>query len=128
MASYFELKSRTPELTDCFFAFNIQQYNDGVTQLQGKEICSGEYICKGLFGTKEGVRNFLNFHNDIKNQIREQCTPQEVYDYEYKNHECGYLCDDTEALRIVVYYFSMVHALTIKRRYGFKQAPEHHEN
>jgi hypothetical protein len=128
MASYFELKSRTPELTDCFFAFNIQQYNDGVAQLQGKEIYSGEHICKGLFGTMEGVRNFLNFHNDIKNQIREQCTPQEVYDYEYENHECGYLCDDTEALRIVVYYFSMVHALTIKRRYGFKQAPEHHEN
>lgn len=125
MASYFDLKSRTPELTDCFFAFNIQQYNDGVAQLQGKEICSGEYICKGLFGTKEGVRNFLNFHNDIKNQIREQCTPQEVYDYEYENHECGYLCDDTEAMKIVIYYFGAIPALTVKRRRGFVGRKSH---
>lgn len=119
MANYLELKSKTPELTDCFFAFNMQQYHEGVRQLQGKEVYSGEYVCRGLFGTKEGVHNFLNFHNDLKNQIREECTPQEVYDYEYDNHECGYVCDDTEAIRIVIYYFGMIPALTIKRRYGF---------
>ena len=101
---YEELKNQHPESEECFFAFSKIQLNEGIEKkkLQNKKILLGGL---GLYGTKEGLDNFHQFYLDIKERIKNECKPQEIYDYEYYNHECKYTGDDTEAIEKVKYYF-----------------------
>lgn len=41
----------------------------------------------------------------IKKEIQEKCTPEEIYIFEFINHECAYTNDDTEALNTTRFYF-----------------------
>ncbi len=102
--TYSELKDKQPEMIECFFAYSDEQYEKGITKhsLHDKKVYSAN---PGLYGTSEGIKQFFDAYDKIHEEIKEQCTSQEVYDYEFANHECNYTGDDSEALEIVKSYF-----------------------
>lgn len=117
MSNYSTLKDQQPELTDCFFAFGISQLEEGLKKHNLKK----EDIVKahgGLFGTPEGIKKLYSDYEEISKQITETCDPQEVYDYEFINHECSYVGDDEEAIKLVCSYFSDEKASLVKRRFA----------
>ncbi len=101
---------------ECFFAFNLEQF------AQGKKIAKipdGEKIFRagfGLYGTHDGLRRYFAGIDAITARIPLECDPQDVYDYEFDNHECGYTVDDKPAIKLVVSYFGEERAKTVKRR------------
>lgn len=115
MGQYAELKNRQPELIESFVALSNEDYEKSINELglQGKQIYS--YANGYLYGTKEGLQKFDDFLNDRQKEIREKCTPQEIYNYEFTNHECAYTGSDEEALKIVAYYFNEDEIASIKR-------------
>ena len=102
---------------ECFFAFSNDQFKEGVKKLnlEGKKIFRG---AGGLYGTKEGIKKLYADYDNISKQVAEQCNPQEAYEYEFDNHDCGYTGDDEEAIKIVVSYFGEERAKTVKRHNG----------
>lgn len=86
---------------NCFFAFGREQFEDEKKRIPLKE---GEKIVAaglGLYGTKEGLHKFFDAQDEITARIRKECDPQEVYFYEYNNHECMVNGDDQNAYDIV---------------------------
>ena len=90
-----------------FFAFSDKQFNEGYNRLvRLGHIKKGDKIMHdkntGAFGTKEGLDGFFKFYDDNLAQIPKECDPQEVYFYEYNNHECMFSWDgDLEAINII---------------------------
>lgn len=87
---YHELKEQHPDCKecDCFFAFSKQQFAEGIKNI--RPLKEGEKLHKmdgGLFGTKDGMDKFFTYYQDRDNRIKAECNPQEVYFYEYNNHE-----------------------------------------
>lgn len=123
MSSYQELIGKQAPMHECFFAFSPSQYNEGVAKhnLYDKKLYR---TGAGLIGTYEGIKAFEKFYDDQATQIANECDPQEVYDYEFGNHECGYVGDDAEAIEIVVEYFGKEKAELVKRRYARKSIVE----
>lgn len=112
------------EMHDCFFAFSDQQFKEGIEKfnLQGKKIYDAGM---GLYGTKEGIDNFFEQYKEPEKQIKEKCDPQEVYFYEYNNHEAMISWDgDLEAIRIIINYWGVETAKKIVRRSSFKSIDE----
>jgi len=111
---YKEIKNRQPELHECFFAFSNKQFEEGVKKvgIEGKKIYRG---IGGLYGTHEGIKQLYDFYDSLGTEITRICSPQEVYDYEFANHECDYVGDDTEAIKIVASYFNEDKVKTVKR-------------
>lgn len=118
MSNYNTLKEQQPVLTDCFFAFSKNQIDEGIEKhkLQGKKIFRAD---GGLFGTREGIQKLYDDYEAISKQITETCDPQEVYAYEFNNHECSYVNDDEEAIKLVVSYFGEGRAKEVKRRFAY---------
>ena len=115
MTTYADLRNLAPALCECFHAFNDRQMNEGLekTGLSRSTIVHYGY---GLYGSKAGITKYLQFYDNIDKQIAAQCTPQEVYDAEYDNHECDYNQSDTAAMVLVLGIFSVSKASTIDRR------------
>jgi hypothetical protein len=115
---YIEIKNTHPQMHKCFFAFGDRQFEEGKAKagiLPGEEV----FHCRaGLYGTKEGLKDYVKSLAAINARIPKECDPQDVYDYEYANHECGYTGNDTEAIGLVVAYFGKERAGTVKRRNG----------
>jgi len=101
---YSELKDKNPKLENCFFAFSNKQLEEGLKKhnLKKSDVVSA---AGGLIGTKEGINKLYNDYEKISEEIKEKCTPQDVYNYEFDNHECSYTGDDTEAIELVHDYF-----------------------
>jgi len=116
--SYSELIHEQPKLQDCFFAFSNKQFEEGLDKvnLRGKKIYDGGLR---LYGTKEGIQKYIDFNRNITKRIKEYCTPQEVYDYEFTNHECDYVGNDEEAIKLVITYFGEEKAKGVKRKWGY---------
>ena len=121
--SYIEYKDKHPELDGCFFAFSNSQFAEGIKKhgLEGQKLYDGG---AGLFGTKEGIQKFIGFYDNLNKEIAENCDPQEVYDFEFSNHECGYTHDDTGAIKIVAATFGDEKAKTVKRRFACVKVEE----
>lgn len=121
--SYSELKNKQPELFECFFAFSDKQFEEGIKKhnLEGKKIFRAD---GGLFGTNQGIEKLYADYEAINAEIKTTCQPQEVYDYEFINHECDYVGNDHEAIKIVASYFSDEQADTVKRRFGYVKISE----
>jgi hypothetical protein len=117
MSNYNTLKDQEPVLVDCFFAFSKSQIEEGIEKhnLQGKKLFRAP---GGLFGTQEGISKLYSDYEAISQQISETCDPQEVYAYEFDNHECSYVGDDEEAIKLVVSYFGDEKAKEVKRRFA----------
>lgn len=111
------------EAGETFFAFGHQQFDEAIEKLglKDKKIYSAGF---GLYGTKEGLNNYHKKTDDaisrIDQEIRDNCSPQEVYDHEFDNYECEIVCDDQEAIEVVASIFGVERAKTdVKRRYGY---------
>lgn len=115
--TYQEYKEINPVMKDCFFAFSNQQMAEGIKEhnLEGVEIFSADY---GLYGTKEGIKEFLGHYDKISEEIKNNCNPQDVYNYECDNHEVSFTNDDSEVIDIIIDYFGIDKAKEIKRKYN----------
>ena len=116
--TYLNLKKEEPVLNNCFFAFSNQQLSEGLRKfnLDIKDICA---YGSGLYGTREGIKEMMDFYDKRIERIAEQCDPQEVYNYEFHNHECNYTNDDTEVMKIIVSTFGEERSKDVKRKFGY---------
>lgn len=124
--TYFAIKAPEPKAEDygVFWAFSNDQFEDGYAQLvslgfikEGDKIVSAASAgFNGLFGTFEGIKGYLGFYGDKKKPIREKCDPQEIYFYEFNNHECQIDWDgDASAVECVAEYFGRAAAEALYR-------------
>lgn len=119
---YREIKDQHPDADKCgvFFAFSNEQFNEGYKHLiELGHIKDGDKIVRGVagaFGTNEGLDKFFKFYEDRDKPIKEECDPQEVYFYEYNNHESMIAWDgDLEAIKIIIDIWGADIARNIKR-------------
>lgn len=120
---YHELKSEHPKSDNygVFFAFGEEQFEKGRQRL----ICKGylkedEKVCSagmGMYGTRSEISRYLDFYKERGKMITAECNPQEVYFYEFNNHECMVTMDDDDALKVVIEYFGNEAAHKIQRVY-----------
>ncbi len=114
---YYELSHEHAPLHKCFFAFSETQFEDGRKEAGiGEDEKIYQDSC-GLYGTKEGLEAVFTFYKDRRKRIAAECKPQDVYDYEFLNHECELTYDDEEAIQLVIDYFGEERAKTVKRVY-----------
>ena len=124
LARYRELTNSHP---DCdkhgiFWAFSNKQFEEGKAKMKelglytdGQKIYS---IGWGGYGVnKELIDKYFSFYENRKKTIAQECEPQEVYLYEWSNHECGYTCDDTAAFAITKDIFGKERASKVERFY-----------
>ena len=86
----------------CFFAFSNSQFEEGKKKARikvGEKIYS---VGAGMYGTNEGIKSFFAEMRSFNKLIKEECDPQEVYFYEYNNHECMLSWDaDEEPIKLI---------------------------
>ena len=106
---------------EIFFAFSDEQFERGISKLpedaQSLKVYS---FGAGCFGTERAIKALFARDNNIYKRIKHECDPQEVYYYEYNNHECCIDWDgDSEAIYKVMRYFGDDVAHTVKRDRAF---------
>ena len=120
---YHELKAEHPKSEDygVFFAFNKEQFKQGYNGLvrrgfikEGEKICSG---VAGMYGSSKEIDRYLKFYEEREVRQKAECNPQEVYFYEWNNHECMFGGDD-DAMKVVISIFGNEVAHTIHRVYA----------
>lgn len=90
-----------PVLHEVFWAFSPQQFAEGIKKhnLKDKKIY---HFGGGGYGTMEGIDEMNAWYEKQVELIRSQCDPQEVYCYEYNNHECCISWDgDKDAFELI---------------------------
>ena len=106
MGNYYEIKNEISSFShpEVFYAFGDDSFKE-----QSKQMPKGEKIVRGfiggMFGTRRGLTAMADAMIANNEKIRNECTPQEVYDYEYANYECGYTGDDSDSLDHVQFYW-----------------------
>lgn len=123
---YIELKNDQPKGEGVFFAFNKKQFDEGVDELikKGQFQPGGKLLSAGggMYGTKEGLDKFFEYYEEREEIIKKECDPQEVYFYEYNNHECMInWYGDKEAIEIVSDYWGKDVAKSIVRFSAFSE-------
>ena len=118
---YHEYLDQEPDMDalGVFFAFSNEQLAEGLKKHnpnQDKKYLKFDY---GMFATKEGYQQVHEFYANRSKEIIENCTPQEVYNYEFVNHECDWEGDDDEAIIIVLDYFGIERTKEVKRKHGY---------
>lgn len=92
-----------------FYAFSDKQFEEGMKQCgyTQADIDSGRIVKDGIggFGTREAFDRRNKFYNEVYERIKNECTPEEIFEAEFSNHECGYTGEWTEALEVVREYF-----------------------
>ena len=115
---HIKIREEQPTLNKCFFAFSKQQFEEGKIKagITDEKIYQTQY---GLFGTKEGINEMSQFYEEQSKRIAAECNPQDVYNYEWDNYECVISYDDEEAIQLIIHYFGVDAAKTVKRKYGY---------
>ena len=73
-------------------------------------------FASGGFATPKGLKLMEAYYASIDERISKECDPQEVYYYEYNNHEsCINMEGDTDAIQIVLDIYGEDIARSIKR-------------
>lgn len=108
---YHELKAEQPKSENygVFFAFSEEQFEKGRKSLVSRGyLKEGEKVCSagmGMYGTQSEIERYLDFYAERSKKITAECDPQEVYFYEWNNHECMISYDDDEVVKIIIGYF-----------------------
>lgn len=110
---YCQIKDTHPDADKygVFFAFSNPQFAEGYKRLvELGHIKDGDKVLQdkdsGAFGTKEGLDGFFGFYDENLAAIPKECDPQEVYFYEYNNHECMFSWDgDKDAMAVIRRYW-----------------------
>ncbi len=128
LARYKELKNEivnTPlKEFSMFVAFSREQFAQGLEDIGESEDNIYHYYA-GIYGTKEGIKNYIRFQEKVDERKAEECDPQEVYCYEYNNYECCLGFEgDKEAIEVVVSLFGKERAKEIKRFNAFVDIDE----
>lgn len=119
---YRELKAEQPKSENygVFFAFDKEQFKEGYNILvhrgfinEGDKICEG---IAGMYGTRSEIGRYMDFYKEREAMMKAECNPQEVYFYEWNNHECMFTNDD-DAMKVVISIFGKEVAHTIHRVY-----------
>lgn len=103
-----------------FFAFNKEQFEEGYNKLvkagyikDGEKVTRGYY---GMFGVFSEMLRYMDWYKNKDKEIAELCDPQEVYWYEWRNHECNIDWDgDKPAMEHVINIFGIERARKIRR-------------
>ena len=107
---YLELKSEHPDSDKygIFFAFDAKAYGQGCKRLEERGYLKGGAKVvsagAGMYGTREEITRYLDFYGEREKIMAKECNPQEVYFYEWNNHECMFDNDDS-AMKIVISIF-----------------------
>jgi len=99
-----------------FFAFSNEQLKKGMNENGYKDFSEIKSAGRGVFGSSEALRSFFGEYKKRAERVAAECDPQKVYDYEYANHECGYVCNDAEAIKIIVGIFGEERAMLVERK------------
>lgn len=106
---------------DCFFAFSTEQFKQGLKSI--RPLNEGEKLVRiagGGFATKDGYEKLMKYYEGVRETIKNECDPQEVYCYEFNNFESCIAYDgDVEAIRIVLDYWGEEVARRIVRKCAF---------
>lgn len=106
---------------DCFFAFSNEQFKQGLKTI--RPLKEGEKLVRiggGGYATEDGASRLAEFYMSIDEKIKQECDPQEVYCYEFNNHECCIAYDgDLDAMRLVIDYFGEEAAKKIQHKCAF---------
>lgn len=109
----------------CFFAFSEKQLKEGLERLalpEGEKLVRTGY---GLFGTREGMDRLHEEYARLRKRIVEECDAQEVYLYEYNNHECCIDWDgDENAIKLIIDYWGAETARNIMRCNALRKVDE----
>jgi hypothetical protein len=128
---YVELRGTQPNLSELgiFCAFTKEQYERGLASIEkreGKKVLCGP---SGLFGYEESFDKLCDFYQTIDEKVKAECDPQEVYFYEYNNHECMInLEGDTPAIRVLLSYWEPAILESLTRLNDFETIDEIVEN
>lgn len=108
-----------------FAAFDQKQFDEGKKAANIGEDEKVYRLCAGVFGTKEGILSYSKLCTEKENKVKTECDPQEVYVYEYNNHECMFGYDgDEPAIKIVIDIWGAEVAKTIERFDAIKSVEE----
>lgn len=128
---YFEIRDKfnsrpTPYM---FFAFNKEQFDKGLEKLksEGWKTDDEKLVSIGLggFTTHRGLKRLDKEIAEHYEEIRSNCDPQWVYDYECDNHESEInTVGDAEALSIIVNIWGEETAQNIKRKHAYYSLEE----
>lgn len=107
IARYMELLNRHPDADEygVWFAFTDARFQAGYARMrEAGKIKEGDRVCRdgSLFGTEAAILAFYAAYDRRREMMAAECDPQEVYFFEYNNHECMFGWDgDKDALDAV---------------------------
>lgn len=117
---------KDPPMNNCFWAFSQEQFLQGLSRFGLLEDWKAgkiqiEQARNGLIGTHAGIEAYFRALAEMtaasREEIREKCTPQDVYEVEYNNYECMYDWDgDLRALDRVVFWFGKDAIYKVRRK------------
>lgn len=115
-----------PPAGDYFWAFSQEQFDRAIKDKHLEEAnivrVSG---CGGLYGTSKAIADLEAYYVSVAKRIKNECNPQEVYFWEYNNHECMYSYEgDESAIQLIIDYWGADVARTIVRIDGVKPIDE----
>lgn len=112
------------EKVGMFWAFDQKQFDEAHNRLVKKGIIGeSDQVFKGpagAFGTIKAFKAWIEAHKEFKKSVKEECDPQEVYFYEFNNHESQIDYEgDLSAIQLIADFYGVDVAKTIKRRRNF---------
>lgn len=108
---YHELRDKQRNVpTNCFYAFSTEQFKQGLATLKSKGLFrENESLGRtrmGLFGYRDWLDSLFSEIDRIDKEMADKCDINEIYCFEYNNHECMY-SDDSLAYSTVVAIFGI---------------------
>lgn len=108
------------EAMGIFCAFSEKQFDEGVKSLikRGfiKDVSELRSGIANTFGAPGSFKKMYAAYDEISRRIKKECDPQEVYFWEFNNHETPYgWGGDIEVMRIIVDTWGYETAIGLKR-------------
>lgn len=128
---YFEIRDKFDSRPKpyMFWAFSKKQFEEGLEKLKSSGWKNDDEklvdIGFGGFTTHRGLKRLDKEIAEHYEEIRSNCNPQWVYDYECNNHESEIsVVGDAEALSIIVNIWGEETAQNIKRKHVYYSLEE----